>query len=262
MTYTLYAGCSYTAGTGFLLEKNEPCLWVNQLHDRLFAHTTKLNIGKGGRSNAGIFQDTVKSLLSYPVEFAIVEWTSYPRYEIDLGFESYTTTQHFIPNSPCQDHNLNDISYSAQYLNSIRDRVTTLSHPCSDITQLIEYANIIKRLAKKVGTRVFFVNGLATWDKDFFVRQTDVLPSNYSEYTKKILNVDNRDDSETFLLYNRMHDNFDQAGGICLSDWLNLYSSLKQCKIDVNLDNTHPGIHSNNRYTDMLANALIPFIKQ
>lgn len=261
MTYTLFAGCSYTAGTGFTLKKNEPCLWVNQLHDRLFSHTTKLNVSKGGRSNAGIFQDTVKSLLSYPVECAIVEWTSYPRYEIDLGFESYTTTQSFIPNSPCLDHNLNDINYSAQYLNSIRDRVTTLAHPCGEITQIIEYINIIQKIAKMVGTRVFFVNGLAEWDQDFFIKKTNVLPCDYSEYTKKILNVDNRDDSEVFLLYNKMHDNFDQAGGIHANDWLNLYSSLDHLKIDVNLDNSHPGTNSNNRYTEILTESLVTLLR-
>lgn len=179
-----------------------------------------------------------------------------------MGFESYTTTQSFIPNSPCRDHNLNDINYSAQYLNSIRDRVTTLAHPCSEITQLIEYVNIIKRLAKTVGAQVFFVNGLAAWDQNFFVKKTNVLPSEYTEYTKKILNVDHRDDSEIFLLYNKMHDNFDQAGGVHSKDWLNLYSSLGYLKIDVNSDHRHPGINSNNRYTDMLADSLISLLKQ
>lgn len=261
MTHTLFAGCSYTAGTGFRSEKDEPCLWVNQLHSRLFSHTTKLNVSKAGRSNAGIFQDAVKSLLSYPIEYAIVTWTSYPRYEIDLGFECHETTQSFIPNSPCRDHNLNDINYSAQYLNSIRDRVTTLAHPCSEITQLVGYTNIVKRIAKMIGAQVFFVNGLATWDQGFFDKKTNVLPSDYSEYTKKILNVDNRDDSEIFVLYNKMHEIFDQAGGIHSADWLNLYSSLDQLKIDVNSDNRHPGINSNNRYTEILAESLVALLR-
>lgn len=262
MTYTLFAGCSYTAGAGFALEANEPCLWVNQLHSRLFSHTTKLNVGKNGRSNAGIFQDVMDSLVSYSVEYVIVEWTSYPRYEIDLGFELYSTAQLFIPNAPCFDHHLNDIDYSAQYLNSIRDRFTTLSHPCSEIIQLIKYVNTIKKLAKIRGSQVFFVNGLGAWDRDFFVKKTKVLPSEYSEYTRKILNVTNRDDQEVFLLYDKMHDMFEQAGGIQSNDWLNLYSSLRQSKLDVNADGMHPGINSNNRYADMLANSLIPLLKQ
>lgn len=256
MKYTLFAGCSFTAGSGFELEKDEPCLWVNQLHTRIFSHTAKLNVSLGGRSNAGIFQDTVNSLLSHPVEYAIVAWTNYPRYEIELGFESYVTKQLFAPNSPCHAHNLNDINYSAQYLNSLRDRFTSLAHPCGEITKIIEYVNIIKKLAKNLGTTVFFVNGLAHWDKDFFVKKTNVLPSMYSEYTKKILNIDSRDDSEIFLLYDKMHKNFDQAGGIDPSDWLNLYTSLKQLQIDANLDNRHPGVESNNRYTKILASAI------
>lgn len=260
MTYTLFAGCSYTAGTGFELKKDEPCLWVNQLHSRLFSHTTKLNVSKGGRSNAGIFQDTVKSLSSYPIEYAIVEWTSYPRYEINLGFETYVTSQTFTPNSPCNQHHLNDISYSANYLNNVRDRFTTLSHPCSEITQLIEYTSIIKNLAKIVGTQVFFVNGLADWDQDFFTKKINVLPSEYTTYTKKILNVDNRDDAESSMLYDLMHNNFDHAGNIVPEDWLNLYSSLRQLRIDVNSDKTHPGIESNNKYANILSESLIALL--
>jgi len=143
MTYTLFAGCSYTAGSGFNLEKNEPNLWVNQLHNKFFSNTTQLNVSRGGRSNAGIFQDTVKAMLTYPVKHAIIEWTSMPRYELELGFETYSTRQSFIPNSICRDHNLHDINYTGSYLNSIKDRFTSLAHDCFEILNLLEYVNVI-----------------------------------------------------------------------------------------------------------------------
>lgn len=256
MKYTLFAGCSYTAGDGFELEKNEPNLWVNQLYHKCFSHTTQLNVSRGGRSNAGIFQDTVKTLLTYPVEYAIIEWTSVPRYELELGFETYHTRQCFVPNTPCRAHDLNDINYTGAYLTSICERFTALAHDCYEISNLIEYVNSIVNLSQLTKTKVFFINGLCPWDYNFFNKKESVLPSEYTAYTRKILNTDNRDDFEVFQLYNTMHDNFMNLGGIHESLWLNLYSSMQANKIDVNNDNVHPGIKSNNLYFELFSELL------
>jgi hypothetical protein len=262
MTYTLFSGCSFTAGSGFSEEKNESGLWVNLLHSQMFSHTTKLNTSKGGRSNAEIFQDTVKNLLTYQVEYAIVQWTSPARFNIELGFELYDTFQSFMPNSPCRAHNLNDINYSAQYLNSIRDRFTTLVHDCYEICNLVEYVNTIIKLAQITNTRVFFVNGLGVWDKNFFDRKTNILPSQYTEYTQQILNSKNRDDKEVYKLYEKMHNKYDELGGINESLWLNLYCSMKNHQTDANDDKIHPGIDSNRRYFKLFSNSLREKINQ
>lgn len=249
MSYTLFTGCSYTAGTGFELEKEDPLLWVNQLHQRYFSNTHKLNVSSSGRSNSGIFQDTMWNLLHFPVRYAIVQWSSMPRYNMELGFELYHTHQTFTPNNKCKDHNLNDVNYSASYLNSIQDRFVSLAHDCFEITNLIYYVNAIIKCAKLTQTQVFFVNGLCPWDADFFVKQTNVLPDQYTVYTQRILNTHNRADNEIFALYEKMHTRFELAGGIQAEHWLNLYNSMYNSIIDVNLDNLHPGYNSNNQYT-------------
>jgi len=256
MKYTVFAGCSYTSGEGFELEKTEPGLWVNQLHRKVFSHTIQLNVSQGGRSNAGIFQDTVNALSTYPVEYAIVEWTSMPRYELELGFETYRTRQCFIPNTKCRDHNLNDINYTSAYLTSISDRFTSLAHDYYEISTLVEYVNIIVKVSKLTNTKVFFVNGLCPWDQNFFIKKESVLPSEYTAYTQKLLRTDHRDDAEVFQLYNTMHDNFINLGNIHESSWLNLYSSMLTNKIDVNHDNVHPGIKSNNLYFELFSGSL------
>ena len=256
MNYTVYAGCSYTAGTGFALEKDDPDLWVNQLHNKLFSHTKQLNIGRSGRSNAGIFQDTVKSLTDYSVKYAIVEWTSVPRYELELGFELYTTRQIFVPHSPCYAVNTHSINYSSEYLNAIRNRFTTLAHDCYEISNLINYVNTILKVSKLTGTKVFFINGLCSWDQDFFVQKTNCLPDQYTKYTQKLLNSNTRDDDEVFKLYHKMHDTFDSEGTINQEHWLNLYNSMRNQRIDVNQDNIHPGIQSNNCYVDQFLERL------
>jgi hypothetical protein len=257
MTYTLFSGCSLTAGSGFADEKNNPSLWVNQLHNRLFSHTTKLNVSKAARSNAGIFQDTVSALTLYPVQYAIVQWTSLVRYNMELGFELYDTSHSVITNcSAPWGHNLNDISYSAEYLGKIRDRFTMLPHPVFEIVTVLDYVNSIIRLARLTNTRVFFINGYLPWDTDFFVKKINVKPGEYTNYTQKILNCKNRDDIEIFKLYEKLHNRFDDTGNVNQSYWLNLYESMIHHRIDVNNDGLHPGVNSNLRYVDFFTEAI------
>lgn len=252
MQYTLFSGCSYTAGSGFLQEKSDSELWVNIMHSCVseLSTTHLLNVAQGGRSNENIFSDSVYNLTKYNCKYAFVEWTSCPRYELNLGLEMYDTRQIFIPNVPTRDHTLNDCTYSASYLNKIRDRFTTLSHPHYEIRNLICYVNSLISVANLTGTKIFFINGLCPWDIDYFYRLTDVLPSSYTNFTKNILNVDNRDDKEIFAIYDKIHNQYNNSGGIHRDCWLNLYSSMSSQKIDVNSDNIHPGKMSNQLYAE------------
>ena len=256
MTKVVYAGCSYTAGTGLAQEKHDPALWVNQLHSRFFPGLIKSNVAQGGRSNAGIFQDTVKNLVAGDVGYAVVAWTSMPRYELELGFELYDTRQCFIPNAPSRNHGLNGVTYDAKYLDNIRDRFTSLAHECYEIINLVEYTNTIKKLAQLTDTQVFFVNALCPWDHGFFTRLHNVLPDQYSQFTQKILQVNSRDDSEIFALYDKLHDAVNSRGGVNDADWLNLYDSLWSIKVDSNNDGVHPGTLSNLKFVETLSESL------
>jgi hypothetical protein len=252
----VFTGCSYTEGTGFEQVKEEPILWVNQLYNKYFSHTTKLNLGVGGGSNQRTFQNTVKALSSMPVEYAIVQWTSMPRYEIQLGFELYSTRAAFIPNSTLPDWNVHGAKYNSRYLNEIKDRFTSLAHACWEIIDVVSYTNIILNIAKFTNTKVFFVNGLCPWDQDFFNKKQNVLPNQYTPYTQEILEVETRDDENVFALYDKLHSHFESDGGINQNNWLNLYQSMRRNRVDVNPDNVHPGIESNHFYTDMFSKIL------
>ena len=63
-----------------------------------------------------------------------------------------------------------------------------------------------------------------------------------------------RADEEVFKLYDKMHDRFK---GLDPADWLNLYGSLRDTRVDLNNDNTHPGVISNGQYVERLSQALI-----
>lgn len=257
MSKVLFAGCSYVAGNGFELHKNDPGLWVNLLHQNTQLKNFELiNASRGGRSNAGIFQDAVWHLAKGDIEIAFVCWTCMPRYELDLGLETYDTRSVFIPNSPQRDHNLNTISYSKKYLDNIRDRFTSLAHVHREIVNLVYYVNSLVNLAKLANAKIFFVNSRCQWDNNYFQKLENVLPDQYTEFTKKNLNVDTRCDEEIFEIYNKMHREYAEAGGIQESHWLNLYNSLRSQIIDTNNDNTHPGYQSNQLYYKQFSQAL------
>jgi len=257
MKKVLFTGCSYTAGGGFELAKQEPNLWVNILHSKTFLNEFELhNEAMGGRSNSGIFQDSVDNLTKQHYDLAFVCWTSLFRFEVDLGLELYTTRAVFAPNGPLCDHNLNDVNYSKKYLESIRDRFVTLQTPHLEILNLLIYANSLIRLSKFTGTRIFFINAICPWDNNYFEKLENVLPQSYTEYTKNLININNRDDSEIQKLYNKIHLEYNHAGGIQSNYWLNLYQSLRSLQVDVNADGLHPGIKSNQRFFELINTAL------
>lgn len=259
MGKVLFVGCSYTSGAGFDLKKSEPGLWVNLLHQKN-SHLQSLelvNVARDGRSNSGIFMDAVWNLTRDHYKYAVVAWTSMPRFEIEVGLETYDTSQILIPNCPTRTHKLNDVTYTKDYLDKIRDRLTTLIHLHGEIRNLVYYVDSLVQLADQLGTKIFFVNAICPWDAHYFNRMADIMPNQTTEFTQTtIINLHNRSDEEFFLLYHKIHDEYDAAGGIHQERWLNLYGSLGQARIDVNADQSHPGLESNQLYFQFLDQAL------
>lgn len=258
MSITLFAGCSYTAGVGFELEKNDPKLWVNLLYNKTdyLKQTTLLNVSKGGRSNAGIFQDAVWAILNHDVKYAFVAWTNCVRYEVSVGLECYATQVYFIPGQVQVDRNVNNDLYPASYLQNINDRLTTLAHPHYEIVNLAYYVNSLTRICDMKKCKLFFINALCDWDENYFIKKQNTMPEDYTNYTKQLLSIKTRDDEEIVKLYEKMHNEYSQAGGICTDKWLNLYDSLRSNLIDTNNDNLHPGLQSNLNYFKQFSKAL------
>lgn len=249
MNKVLFAGCSYTQGTGFDQEEHAPELWVNLLHQNSFLRDYELvNVSEAGRSNAIIFNRTLEALTNNSFKYVFVQWSSVPRYEMQLGLELYSTKVTFMPNAGLFDVNTNEINYSKKYLENIRDRFTTLANLHHEILDLVRYVNVLIKVAGLYKTKIFFINGLCPWDENYFNKLTNAMPSDYTQFTKKLINTDNRNDEEIFKLYNKIHKEYTDAGTIQESHWLNLYNSMLYSKLDTNNDNVHPGIKSNYSY--------------
>ena len=261
MTKVLFSGCSCTRGIGLDSESKNPLHYTNVLSKTIFGDSVSIhNIGVGGSSNLRIFLDTCTALATAHYDYAFVGWTSYPRYNFHLGLEEYECMRPFVPNGESiTEHNGNDLSFSAKFLNTLRDNLMLISNAHYDILDIVRYVNILKSLAESKNVKLYFLNNLCHWDQGYFTQsQSPITPHILTDYTKKILNTNNRDDIEIETLYKKIHSEYRLHGSIQESSWLNLYNSMASFvpEFDVGNDNIHPGPRTHQHYGNFLAKKL------
>ena len=271
----LFAGCSYTAGNGWMdlpeeesikVEcKDSPHLWVNICHDKIpqIKDLDLVNLGKGGASNTEIFQNVVRSISTISdIDIVFCQWTAYPRYNFNVGFELWDTFES-LHDTDLKKHDVNlnrGDHWPREYVNDLLDRLRVIHHPHWEILKIVDYSAILSRLAKQKGFEIFFINGLCSWDENYFIKLENVKPEEYTPFTKKeILNIDTRDDEDIFKLYDLAHEHYQDAGGVNEDQWINLYNPFNQNKIDFNFDKKHPGKQSNLLYYDIIKQKLESF---
>jgi hypothetical protein len=269
MKKLVFSGCSFTAGNGWsddepntsrkIAVRDHPNLYVTLCHGSIpqLQNLDIINCGQGGASNTEIFTNTVDIMSEFQKEIEIVfcQWTAMPRYNFSVGFELWSTNEGVTPDARSKfDVNLsNNTSWNRKYLDDLLDRLLVLHHLHREILMVVRYCNVLQKIAKSFGIKLYFINGLCPWDKDYFVRLDSVLPESYTSFTKKkILDIDSRNDEDIFKLYKQLHNEYDQAGGIDPNQWINLYDSLAANKIDTNYDNLHPGKKSNQLYFNQI----------
>jgi len=250
MSKIAFTGGSITSGSGWNLPNEQDLMWVNLVHKNCFSDLTCINAALVGAPNVFIFQKTIDLIVNNnDLAYLICSWVSSPRYYISAGFELYSTTMYFGPNSDLQDINLNTGTIPKKYIENLKNRFLALHHCHYEIKLIIEYVNIINKLCKQKNITVYHINDSCDWDKNYFDRLENVFPEEYTKFTKtSILNIKNRNDDEIFKLYTKLHNEYDLAGGIDESSWINLYSSFFDNQIDVNHDGKHPGQQSNFNY--------------
>jgi len=259
------AGCSLTSGVGWNKNnlitdvKDEPLLWTNLCHNNIsrFRNLELINVGQGGASNSEIFQNAVRAIASHAddIDTVLCQWTSGPRYNFNVGFELWDTSEVFVDSV----HRKHDVCLSdgsrwpRKYINDLIDRLRTLHHLHWEIVKILDYSNILQRLAQLHKFNIFFINGLCPWDDDYFVELHNVSPEAYTPFTKKdILNIDSRSDKDIHKLYHLAHTHYQNTGGINLPQWINLYNSYYKLTTDFNFDNCHPGQHSNQTFFNVI----------
>lgn len=267
----IFAGCSFTAGNGWqdlspaqsskIECKDHENLWVNICHRSVPQLQTLqlVNVAQGGASNTDVFKTTVAAIAQHAdsAKYVVCQWTSMPRYNFEVGFETWSTKasmrKYVLPPTHNIDLN-NGQSYSRAYIDDLLNRLLVLHHLHWEICKVVEYSAIISKLCSALGIEPVFVNGLCPWDQDYFVRKThNFKPQELSSFVKQtIINIESRDDQEIFELYNRAHNDYQQAGGINHTHWLNLYDPWNSKAIDRNFDQQHPGIKSNQLFAEQV----------
>jgi hypothetical protein len=241
----LIGGCSYTSGYMMPEEHSNPNIWANQLAKKLNA-TTVTNVSKTGANNHWIFLEIISELIKNEYDLVLVEWSVIPRYKFKVGLELYT-----VDSMLNQDVNVvGQQTFTKKWLMELKDCLLKIHNDHWDILDLVKYINTLIEIQQKSRQgQIFFINGMGPWADQYFVKKQINLPSDLDSYTYDLLQADIRDDNEIFQLYDMIHAQYKNYGGIHDERWLNLYQSMDHLKIDTIGDNTgitdtHPGIAS------------------
>lgn len=271
MSKLVVAGCSLSSGTGFDPDNpfvdclDAPELWVNLCAKNIDALSSLelINVSQRGASNTIIFENAVKEIGKHGnnIDTMFCQWTAMPRYQFSVGLEFWSTNESLVPRQRSKEDVslVNGIKIKRSYLDNLLNQLNALHHLHSEILKVVKYTNILKNLAAKNNIKIYFINGICPWDKDYFKKLSspNITPKDLTDFTKtKILNIEHRSDEDIFKLYNIIHEDYDREGGIDPRDWINLYDSMGRNKKDLNADNEHPGIISNQYYFDQINNFL------
>jgi hypothetical protein len=241
-----------------------PDLWTNLCHQNIhrLQNLDMVNVSKKNATNIDIFQQTIKVIADYGEQIDVIfcQWALLFKYEWNVGFELWPTTESVVPTFAVNhDVNLNNNkTWTREYIKNQIVKFLELHHVHWEIVKIIQYSNIILKLANRYKIPVFFINESFPWDKDYFVELSNVKPNEYTEFTKKeILNVDNRDDEDIFELYKLAHQHYREAGGVDQKNWINLYDSFFTNQVDkISVDNPLGGVKSNKIYYKIIEQRL------
>jgi hypothetical protein len=242
MNFT-FTGCSFTVGQGLELEKNDTDNYCN-IVTRKYSAIVK-NLGRKGNSNYCIFMDAMNEILFHSPDKIFVQWSGLSRLWLYPGPDSELYLSHTVK----QDYSYRDIYFSQKEMQKFSDQYHLLNHDYHNILTLINYCNILAKVAQG-RTQIIFINGLLPWTNE--ICRTDIgdnYVDNLSKYTKELLDFDNRSDEELDSMLVSLNDN---VMSLDHSLWVNLFDSFIGGRIDVGHDSKHPGPNSHNLYAKMV----------
>ena len=250
----LVVGCSFAKGAGLPGEDSNTKLWVNQLCNNTWPGATITNLSKIGANNQWIFFEAMSALILKSYDIVLIEWTAIPRFNVKVGFELYTTQS--MLDSASVDVNINaGVTHNKKWLNKLGDNLRKIHNDHWDILDLVKYINVILQIHKG---KTFFINGLAPWPDQYFTKKQIQYPSELSKFEQNMFSTDTRDDAEIFALYEMIHSQYQQYGGIHQDSWLNLYNSLISLQVDhASKIDEHPGYKSQDIFTEYLSSQIL-----
>jgi hypothetical protein len=243
-----FNGCSFTVGEGFSIECRD-----DYIYDRLVAKKFNFNltnIAIGGSSNYTIFMRTADAIQSKKYNIIFTQWSALNRMWLSPGPETYF----FINDHKYPDFKYRDIYLSPKEKIKFTNTLLLLNHDYQNIFDLVDYCKILNNLACIASVKLFFINGLIPWTTDLITQvNSNNLTISLSEYTKNILDFDNRDDSSIIQYFIKLQDKFKQLDQ---TNWINLFSSFQSNMVDIGPEGHHPGISSHQLMADRVVHFL------
>ena len=227
-----FNGCSFTVGEGFPEQQRDQYIYDRLLTKQFGFNST--NVAIGGSSNHTIFMRSAREILSNKYDLVITQWTALNRIWLYPGPD----TVFFSNDRVSPDYKYRDLYLSADKKKTFCNTLLMMNHDYNNIMELIDYCNILSALADTASTKVIFVNGLVPWQNDLVQPLSHDLEQSLSDYTKSILDFDNRLDIEIIDFFTKLQTKFQDLDQ---SKWSNLFTSFKSAIIDQGPLGHHPG---------------------
>ena len=243
MINVCFNGCSFTWGSGF--NSYERNLYV---YDQLISehyNWNSINIAEKGSSNYRIFLRTAESIQQNKYDFIFTQWTGLNRIWLSPGPETF----YFSNDEEYTDYRYRDIYINSRTKKKLNNLLLILNHDYQNILDLVGYCNILENLARANSTRLIFINGLVPWQNDLIKSIGIDLSLSLSDYTKSILDFDNRTDEEITKYFNVLQQ---KLSTINRNIWVNMFDSFQVNSVDVASEGHHPGIKSHKWMADKI----------
>jgi hypothetical protein len=242
-----FSGCSLTFGEGFPKDLRD-----RYIYDRLVSNhfgATNTNFGIPGGSNHKIFISAASAIQSKKFDVVFVQWSGVNRLWLSPGPDVHL----FLQDEKFPDFRYRNLYLSPKELTNFKNLIRLLNHDYQNILDLIDYCSFLELMSDNTSTKIIFINGLLHWKEDICNPLSSNLSECLSDYSKNLLDFDNRDDEEIINLFTKLQTKFKS---IDQDKWVNIFDSLKSNTIDVGPEGHHPGINSH----AWLANKIIDFI--
>lgn len=239
-----FNGCSYTYGEGFLDHERHLYNFDYIVSDDLGAQ--RKNIASRGSSNLLIFQRSADEIINGNNDIIFNQWTCLNRVWFSPSPETFV-----FSNQESDYYSFNDFKIN---LKKFKEILKIINHDYQNIIDLCNYIQILDKLSDLTGKKVYHINGILPWKEDLIAQyDKSNLEMSLSDYTKNILDFDNRADEEIIMFFENLKAEFLK---INMDRWVNIFDSWDDNLLDKGTVGHHPGIKSN----QYIANKIIRFL--
>jgi hypothetical protein len=196
------------------------------------------NYGIAGASGYEIFLTCLQQLAQSSPDIVFIEWNMFARHRFQPAPDcSLSISAAEITFSNSWNH---CIPIPNKQLENFQKTLLLLDGDYHRMLTLLSYCEIIQDICKLKNIKLVMIAGNMPWTEDLFTDYSDKseLGSCLSDYSKELLDFDNRDDSEILSLLSQLKQPFDLLD---LNNWIWVFESIPMLTIDRAPLDLHPG---------------------